>query len=165
MQLQLLRRRFDRRDGSGDEYTTVKSFNRDRLFALAAAGQIRILFSSEVVAVTEGGAIVRVPGKSERCAVACRHVFALIGADPDPTLLRGLHAEIASDGRPVHDRESGETSVPGLYVAGHLTRELHIANAIRAGSRLQTFSAAGASLLPGQSEQAPDPRHEVPAGH
>jgi thioredoxin reductase (NADPH) len=56
-------------------------------------------------------------------------VFALIGADPDTGLLEGAGAEIAADGRPVYDSDSYETTIPGLYVAGHITRDLHMKNA------------------------------------
>jgi hypothetical protein len=62
--------------------------------------------------------------------VPCVKVFALIGADPDVRLLNQVGAKIADDGRPVYSTATYETTVPGCYVAGHLTRELHMKNAI-----------------------------------
>src|SRR5205814_1461598 len=64
-------------------------------------------------------------------------------------------AQIASDGRPVYDRETYRTTVPGLYVAGHLTREVHMTPAIVIPSRIvrriagQRPSARGAGLAAG----------------
>jgi hypothetical protein len=85
--------------------------------------------------------------------VPCSHVFALLGADPDLTLLRGIGAEIASDGRPVYHPESYETTVRGLYVAGHLTRAIHLAPAIAVPRRIvrriagERISARGSGWL------------------
>ena len=56
-------------------------------------------------------------------------MFALIGADPDTRLLEDAGAEIAADGRPVYDSDTYETTTPGLFVAGHITRDLHMKNA------------------------------------
>ena len=74
--------------------------------------------------------------------VDCEKVFALIGADPDTGLLEKAGVEIASDGRPVYNEETFETRVPGLFVAGHLTRSLHMKNAIATGRAVAAGIAA-----------------------
>jgi len=122
--LSLRRPSFAPRYGITDAFTSVKPFNVAPLQALAARGDVRILFSSQVIEVTPQSVLLELAGG--KLEVSCAQVFALLGADPDLGLLRQLGAAIAADGRPVYCAETYETSVPGLYVAGHLTRELHI---------------------------------------
>ncbi|MDR3708270.1 MAG: NAD(P)-binding domain-containing protein [Capsulimonadaceae bacterium] len=56
-------------------------------------------------------------------------VFAMIGNDPDTRLLEAAGVEVCEgDRRPVYDEATFETRVPGLYVAGSITREPHIVN-------------------------------------
>jgi hypothetical protein len=71
----------------------------------------------------------------------------LLGADPDVGLLRGIGADIAADGRPIYHPETFETTLPGLYVAGHLTRALHLRRAIDIPRRVIRL-IAGESLTP-----------------
>ncbi len=66
-------------------------------------------------------------------------VFVLIGSDADLTMLKslGVETEIGKDGEvPVYDPESFETSIPGIYVAGHFTHQRHIKGAIDASKSL-----------------------------
>jgi thioredoxin reductase (NADPH) len=128
--LSLRRPSFAPRGGESDAYTSVKPWVREPLEALAARGEIRILYSSHVLEIRKDDALVQVDGQHEPLVVPCAQVFALLGADPDVSLLRQIGAEIATDGRPVYDAKTYETTVPGCYVAGHLTRELHMKNAI-----------------------------------
>ena len=115
----------------------IKPWVREPLERAASEGLIDIVLASEVVEIRPGTVMLRVKGneKVEIVELECHHIFALIGADPDVRLLRQAGAEIASDGRPVYSDEF-ETTVPGLYVAGHLTRELHMKNAIETGRKV-----------------------------
>jgi thioredoxin reductase (NADPH) len=143
--LSLRRPSFAPRCGTHDEFTSVKAYNVERLKALAEGGEIAILFSSEATCVSAQAAHFRVPEGS--LAVPCRHVFALLGADPDIGLLRGIGAGIAADGRPIYHPETFETTLPGLYVAGHLTRALHLRRAVDIPRRVVRL-IAGESLTP-----------------
>ena len=49
-------------------------------------------------------------------------VFALIGQTADPALFAHLGVPLAPDGLPVYDEKTAETCVPGLYIAGSLSR-------------------------------------------
>lgn len=49
-------------------------------------------------------------------------VFALIGHTADTVLFDHLGVPLAEDGLPVYDEETAETQVPGLYIAGSLSR-------------------------------------------
>jgi thioredoxin reductase (NADPH) len=60
-------------------------------------------------------------------------VFVLIGADADLTLLKnlGVATTVSKYGEvPIYDRETFETNVPDVYVAGHFTEARHIKEAI-----------------------------------
>ena len=109
----------------------------------ASLGRVRIITSSEVVEIRPRSALLRIArdGRDDIVEwdiieIDCDHVFALIGADPDTKLLGEAGVEIAPDGRPVYDPLTFETSVSGLYVAGHITRELHMKNAVEVTRRV-----------------------------
>ena len=49
-------------------------------------------------------------------------VFALVGHTADRTLFAHLDVPLAPDGLPLYDEETSEAEVPGLYIAGSLSR-------------------------------------------
>jgi thioredoxin reductase (NADPH) len=49
-------------------------------------------------------------------------VFALLGYEADPKLFQMLQVPLAPDGLPEYDEATAETAVPGLFVAGSLSR-------------------------------------------
>jgi thioredoxin reductase (NADPH) len=74
-------------------------------------------------------------------------VLAMIGYDPDTTLARslGVHVDPGS-GAPVHDEETLETNVPGVYIAGVLAsgrqaNRIFIENGKLHGPRIATAFA------------------------
>jgi thioredoxin reductase (NADPH) len=115
----------------------IKPWVRGPLERAASEGVIDIILASEIVEIRPDTVLLRVTRdeQAEIIEMECDHIFALIGADPDVRLLQQAGAEIALDGRPVYTDEF-ETTVPGLYVAGHLTRELHMKNAIDTGRKV-----------------------------
>jgi len=71
-------------------------------------------------------------------------VFVLIGSDADLTMLKKLGVETAAGKNgilPVYDKETFETNVPGVYVAGHFTQERHIKEAIAVPKRMMPHLA------------------------
>jgi thioredoxin reductase (NADPH) len=57
--------------------------------------------------------------KGERFEISNDFVLALIGYHPDYGFLESMGIQIESvNGEPVHDVDSMETNVPGIYVAG-----------------------------------------------
>ncbi|MGA9772887.1 MAG: NAD(P)-binding domain-containing protein [Blastocatellia bacterium] len=123
-------------DGTG-AVAKIKPWVREPLEMAAAEGRISIIQSSRVMEIYSESALLQIERDNAMSVVEvpCDHIFALIGADPDVELLRQAGADIASDRRPVYS-ENYETTVPGLYVAGHVTREMHIKNAIEIGRRV-----------------------------
>lgn len=82
------------------------------------SGEIRALFETTVVRVSEAAIAVEGDHPEELPNDA---VFVMIGYCPDTTLLRKAGVEIDSDSQaPVHNPETMETNVKGLFVAGSI---------------------------------------------
>jgi len=117
----------------------IKPWVLQPLRAAVEEGKINLMCSSRILEIAQDSAILAI---NEGCAdglvqeVECDRILALIGSDPDTDLLRRAGAEISDDGRPRYDAVTYETTVPGLFVAGHVTRERHIKNAIEVGRRV-----------------------------
>jgi thioredoxin reductase len=50
-------------------------------------------------------------------------VLTLIGLEPDRTLLEPLGVPFGEDGKPIHDPDTYETPVRGVFVAGALSQD------------------------------------------
>jgi thioredoxin reductase (NADPH) len=107
----------------------IKPWVLEPLERAIAEGRVRIVPGSRVAEIRPGSTVLRLAASDRELEIECDHVFALIGADPDTRLLEEAGVEIAADGRPIYDADSYETNVAGLYVAGHITRDLHMKNA------------------------------------
>jgi thioredoxin reductase (NADPH) len=127
---------------TGAERAKIKPWVREPIEAAVAEGLIKIITSSKLIEIRTHTALLERIDSGEILEIECAHILALIGADPDTTLLETAGAEIASDGRPVYNMETYETTVPGLYVAGHITRELHMKNALEVTPRIVDHIAA-----------------------
>ncbi|MEW6208893.1 MAG: NAD(P)-binding domain-containing protein [Acidobacteriota bacterium] len=116
----------------------IKPWVMEPLDRAIREGAIRLIACSEVTEVRPRSALLKVARDSlcELIEIDCDHIFALIGADPDTRLLVEAGALIAEDGRPVYDPLTYETTVEGIYVAGHITRELHMKNALAIAKRV-----------------------------
>ncbi|MFY9610652.1 MAG: NAD(P)-binding domain-containing protein [Blastocatellia bacterium] len=121
----------------------IKPWVLGPLEAASRSGDLRVLTSTEIIEIRPRSALLRsTRGDITTWEVDCDHIFALIGADPDTRLLETAGARIADDGRPVYSPETFETTVPGLFVAGHVTREVHIKNAILTGRQVVDYIAS-----------------------
>ena len=116
----------------------MKHWVRTPLEAEVEAGRLKVVLykhvdeirEDEVTLTTETGESITIPNDV---------VFVLVGSDADLTLLkqlgvqteRGTIAEV-----PVYDPETFETTVRGVYVAGHFTHARHIKAAIDVPRRI-----------------------------
>ncbi len=137
-------------ESTGKARAKIKPWVREPLDRAASEGRLNIVISSEILDILPDSALLRLRREKqgsleEIIEVPCDHIFALIGADPDTHLLEQAGAAIALDGRPVYDPITYETTLPGLYVAGHLTRELHMKKAIEVGRQVVNYIAASVS--------------------
>ena len=97
----------------------VKPWVRPDIDNRIASGEIPMHWGSRVARLGSGTAtIVRGEG-GEATEVVCDWVLAMTGWRPDRALLHGLGVETDPvTGIPVHDPETMETNVPGVYIAG-----------------------------------------------
>ena len=86
-------------------------------------GSIRALFDTHVARSMKARSAPRQRGTAE---IPNDFVFALTGYRPDFPFLRASGIAITDDLHVVHDPETMETSVPGLYVAGVVAAGRHI---------------------------------------
>lgn len=106
---------------------------------------LRLFFLGKVVEIREGEVELE-NENGERVVLENDVVFVLIGSDADLSMMTGLGVETAKGKYgeiPVYDAETYETSVPGVYVAGHFTNERHIKGAIDASKMLVPRLAKG----------------------
>jgi bacillithiol disulfide reductase len=95
----------------------VKYWIRPDLENRIAAGKIRALFGSRVLAITPEA--IRVETPSGEQAVRAEAVFALIGYEPDFAFLERCGVRLEGPARiPAHDAVTLESNVPGVYLAG-----------------------------------------------
>ncbi len=106
----------------------VKAWTRPIFESMVRKGRIRALFSARVLEIREQTVVVEVDGQLQE--LENDFVFTLIGFRPDRTLLHALGVDTdAETGVPVHDPETMQTNVPGVYIAGVVAAGNH-ANAI-----------------------------------
>jgi thioredoxin reductase (NADPH) len=116
----------------------IKHWVRAPLESFIERGRLRLLFFSEVEEITESSVRLKME-TGETMTIENDAVFVLIGSDADLTLLRQVGVEIVRGKLaevPVHNPETFETNVPGIYVAGHFTHARHIKEAIAVPRRI-----------------------------
>jgi len=98
------------------------------------AGAIRAFFQSRVVAIEEGSVRIDTPAGPE--SVPADAVFPLVGYEPDFGLFERCGIRTEGENRvPVHDPETLESNVPGIYLAGALLGGTHIGHIFIENSR------------------------------
>jgi thioredoxin reductase (NADPH) len=114
------------------------------------AGEIKAYFDTRVVEITPDTVIVETPGGQK--PLANDFVFALTGYHPDFDFLDQLGVECSGPDRlPVCNKQTLESNVPGVYlagviVAGERTNEIFIENGRFHGA--QIAAALSATLKP-----------------
>lgn len=97
-----------------------------------AEGRLRVILYQEINEITACD-VTLTTDTGERRTIPNEVVFVLVGSDADLTLLKKLGVETAPGKMtevPVYDPETFETTVRGVYVAGHFTNARHIKAAI-----------------------------------
>ncbi len=116
----------------------MKHWVRTPLEAEIEAGRLKVVLYKQVDEITENE--VRLTTETgESLTLANDVVFVLVGSDADLTLLKKLGAKM-EPGKlsevPFYDPETFETTVRGIYVAGHFTHARHIKAAIDVPRRI-----------------------------
>ena len=110
----------------------MKHWVRSPLEREIAEGRLRVILYKDIDEITPDSA--RLTNETgESMTIANDVVFVLIGSDADLTILKKLGVKTAPGKLtevPIYDRETFETNVEGIYVAGHFTNARHIKAAI-----------------------------------
>src|ERR1051325_249133 len=110
----------------------MKHWVRSPLEREIAEGRLRVILYKQIDEITDA-AVRMTTDTGESKTIPNDVVFVLVGSDADLTLLKKLGVK-TEPGKltevPVYDPETFETSVPGIYVAGHFTHARHIKAAI-----------------------------------
>ncbi|MGH7507206.1 MAG: YpdA family putative bacillithiol disulfide reductase [Longimicrobiales bacterium] len=86
-----------------------------------AAGQIEARFRSRLAEIRPESVVLRDEDSGALEEIGNDWVLAMTGYTPDPELLKALGVDFdAATGIPAHDRETMETNVPGVFIAGVL---------------------------------------------
>jgi thioredoxin reductase (NADPH) len=116
----------------------IKSWVREPLEREITKGHLRVILFTIIEEITPTEVRLR-QDDGESLIVPNNAVFVLIGHEPDFSLLEQVGVKFEREGErtyPVYDSQTFETNVPGLYVAGHFTRERHIKAAIEVPRRI-----------------------------
>ncbi len=114
------------------------------------AGEIKAYFQSRVMEITPDAVIVETPDGQK--ALRNDFVFALTGYHPDFEFLEKLGVEFSGPDRlPVCNKETLESNVPGIYlagviVAGERTNEIFIENGRFHGGQIATALKVGSKM-------------------
>src|SRR5437016_2341509 len=110
----------------------MKHWVRSPLEREITEGRLRVILYKDIDEITPDS--VRLTNETgESMTVANDVVFVLVGSDADLTMLKNLGVKTAPGKLtevPIYDRETFETNVEGIYVAGHFTNARHIKAAI-----------------------------------
>ena len=116
----------------------MKHWVRTPLEAEVTAGRLKVVLYKHVDEIREKD-VTLTTETGESMTIPNDVVFVLVGSDADLTLLKqlGVQTEAGKIAEvPVYDPETFETSVRGVYVAGHFTHARHIKAAIDVPRRI-----------------------------
>jgi len=102
----------------GSDYSpSIKPWILPEFEALVRSGEVRMEFNAAVKEITED-TLVYEQNDSEFC-LKNDFVFAMTGYHPDHSFIQKMGVEIDSEtGRPVHNVDTMETNVEGIFIAG-----------------------------------------------
>jgi thioredoxin reductase (NADPH) len=102
----------------------VKYWIRPDLDNRIKNGEIRAFFSSRVKEIRPDSLVIETADGEK--VLEADFIFALTGYHPDPTLLKAAGVQFDPETFiPVHDPDTLETNVPGIYVAGSVGSGRH----------------------------------------
>ena len=85
-------------------------------------GSIRAIMSSTVKEIRQRDVVLQVTDQDADLVIPNDFVFCMTGHEPDVGFLTEIGVEVTDpDRRPVHDRETFESNIPGVYVIGVIT--------------------------------------------
>jgi thioredoxin reductase (NADPH) len=122
----------------------MKHWVRSPLEREIAEGRLRVILYKRIDEITHDS-VRMTTDQGASLTIPNDVVFVLVGSDADLTLLKTLGVK-TEPGKltevPTYDRDTFETNVPGIYVAGHFTHSRHIKAAIDVPRKIVPLLAA-----------------------
>lgn len=128
----------------------MKHWVRTPLEAEIKAGRLTVVLYKHVDEIREAD-VTLTTETGESLTIPNDVVFVLVGSDADLTLLKKLGVQMEAGKLaevPIYDPETFETTVRGIYVAGHFTHARHIKAAIDVPRRIVPHIARELLSLP-----------------
>ena len=122
----------------------MKHWVRTPLEAEIEAGRLKVVLYKHIDTIRERD-VTLTTENGESTTLPNDVVFVLTGSDADLSLLKALGVKMEAGKLtevPIYDPETFETTVPGVYVAGHFTHARHIKAAIDVPRRIVPLMAA-----------------------
>lgn len=116
-----------------DYFSRLTKHNQQAILSAKRHGQLQIIFNSELVAITETAIVLKIGTKQIKYPNDV--VFILIGFETPRNFLENIGLQMQGS-KPFYHPQTYESSISGLFVAGDLTFEPLIANAIRHGRQI-----------------------------
>jgi len=122
-----------------DDFSRMNHINRQSILALAERGQVEVLYSSKVAAVTDAGGKPAVlfssPGAAPR---RFDYILYALGGTTPRNFLKTIGIEF--DGEDPYVREAHETNVKGMFLIGDLSA------GTKGGSIIWAFNSANTAM-------------------
>ena len=115
------------------DFFRLKENNVESIKKAHDDGSIKLIFNSNLKEIREKEVLIEIDGKEE--IIPNDTVFVFIGSNSNTDFLEKLGLEI-EDFKIVYNSDTYETSISGLYIAGDLTKEPLIKNAVRHGKEI-----------------------------
>jgi len=115
------------------EFFRLKENNSQDIKKASENGTVKVIFNSNLREIREKEVLIDIEGKDE--TLQNDLVFIFIGSDCNTDFLEDIGLEIESS-KVVYDPKTYETKTSGIYIAGDLTREPLIKNAVRHGKEI-----------------------------
>lgn len=132
----------------GARFTGLKYWVQPDLENRIKEGAIRAILRSTVREVRPAEVVLRIDGQ-ETVTIPNDFVFCMIGYEPDVAFLRRIGVEVTEPHRcPVHDPDTFETNIKGVYIigviaAGNISSEVFIENGRLHGPRVIRHIVSG----------------------
>ena len=110
------------------EFFRLKENNAENIKKADKNGSVKVIFNSNLKEIKEKEVLIDIEGKTE--TVPNDSVFIFIGSECNTDFLEKIGLELENL-KPKYNPETYETNIEGLFVAGDLTKEPLIKNAIR----------------------------------
>jgi thioredoxin reductase (NADPH) len=137
----------------GSEFSrSVKYWLKPDIENRIRAGEIGARLATQVMAIEPRWVRVRGPDGAEQQLQADR-VYALIGFHPDFALFERIGIALDNEGRPSLDPHTLETNVPGVFMAGSITRGRNISDVFIENGRFDGEKIFGEAVDRARAEQ------------